>query len=228
MLCGAQVYSACALVEAGAGAGSAGAGAVRGATCACVLERTRVCVGGEAGLALLDLERAELSTRRAHAPVAALAYVPAEQVLVCIAGRARAVRLVPLRALDCADVDSLKVPETKGALALAAGALGAAGGGGAHGFAVLWKRQSAHVVHVFEITRTAARWCRVAELRAPAAVLSVQLCAGSLVLGYRGGFAAHCLPHPHPHPRRTPADQPAICQYLAPTRRVTGTVSAQY
>ncbi|KAI8433789.1 hypothetical protein MSG28_015760, partial [Choristoneura fumiferana] len=47
-----------------------------------------------------------------------------------------------------------------------------------------------------KITRTAARRCRIAELRAPGAVHSVQLARGRLLLGYRGGFAAHALPDP--------------------------------
>lgn len=64
------------------------------------------------------------------------------------------------------------------------------------------------MVNVYEITRTAARRRRVAELRAPGAVLSVQVSRGRLLLGYRGGFAAHRLPDP-----RYPAlDQPALCE----------------
>lgn len=70
-----QVYAACVLLDTTAAA------AVRNALCACVLERGRVCIGGEAGLALVDLERAELTPRRAHAPVATIAYVPHEQLL---------------------------------------------------------------------------------------------------------------------------------------------------
>ncbi|KAI8433786.1 hypothetical protein MSG28_015760, partial [Choristoneura fumiferana] len=41
-----------------------------------------------------------------------------------------------------------------------------------------------------KITRTAARRCRIAELRAPGAVHSVQLARGRLLLGYRGGPGA--------------------------------------
>lgn len=190
------VYSACVLLD------STAAAAVRGAQCACVLERARVCVGGEAGLALVDLERAELTPRRAHAPIAAIAYVPQEQLLVVIAGRGRHVRLVPIRALECAEVECVKLAESKGAISLAAGALSH----NAYGFAVLCKRQNAYVVNVYEITRTAARRQRVAELRACGAVHSVQLSGARLVLGYRGGFAAHALPDP----RRPQRDQPAL------------------
>nr|XP_037876079.1 serine/threonine-protein kinase Genghis Khan isoform X2 [Bombyx mori] len=187
------VYSACTVADSGAGA------ALRGALCACILERTRLCVGGEAGLVLLDLERGELVPKRGPAHVHSVVYVPNEQLLVTISGRGRHVRLVPIRALE-ADVDSVKLPETKGALTLAAGATRA----GACGFAVLCKKQNAYIVNVYEITRTAARCVRIAELRAPSAVYCVQLSAARLVLGYRGGFASHALPHP-----RRDADQPA-------------------
>uniref|UniRef100_A0A2A4JBZ4 non-specific serine/threonine protein kinase n=1 Tax=Heliothis virescens TaxID=7102 RepID=A0A2A4JBZ4_HELVI len=125
------VYSACVVLD------STAAATVRNALCACVLERSRICVGGEAGLALIDLERAEVTPRRAHAPVSTIAYVPHEQLLVVIAGRGRHVRLVPIRALECAEVECVKLAESKGALALAAGPLSHA----AHGFAVLCKRQ---------------------------------------------------------------------------------------
>ncbi|CAG4960610.1 unnamed protein product [Parnassius apollo] len=192
------VYSACVIADASAAL-------IRGATCACVLERSRLCVGGELGLALLDLERAELVPRRAHAPVARIRYVPHEQLLVVIAGRGRHVRLVPIRALECAEVESVKLSEAKGAVDLAVGELHAS----AYGFAVVCKRQSTWVVYVYEITRTAARRCRVAELRAPGAVLSVQLSRSRLLLGYRGGFAAHALPEPRRAGQHA-ADQPAI------------------
>ncbi|KPJ13807.1 Serine/threonine-protein kinase Genghis Khan [Papilio machaon] len=188
------VYSACVL-------GDASGALVRGAACACVLERGRVCVGGEPGLALIDLERAELVPRRAHAPVARMRYVPHEQLLVVIAGRGRHVRLVPIRALECPEVESVKLAEAKGAVDLAVGELSAS----TYGFAVVCKRQNSWVVYVYEITRTAARRRRVAELRAPGAVLSVQLSRARLVLGYRGGFAAHALPEP-----RRAQDQPAV------------------
>nr|XP_049707642.1 serine/threonine-protein kinase Genghis Khan isoform X3 [Helicoverpa armigera] len=190
------VYSACVVLD------STAAATVRNALCACVLERSRICVGGEAGLALIDLERGEVTPRRAHAPVSTIAYVPHEQLLVVIAGRGRHVRLVPIRALECAEVECVKLAESKGALALAAGPLSHA----AHGFAVLCKRQNAYVVNVYEITRTVARRVRVAELRAAGAVCSVQLCGARLLLGYRGGFAAHALPDP----RRATLDQPAV------------------
>ncbi|PZC73906.1 hypothetical protein B5X24_HaOG208674 [Helicoverpa armigera] len=69
------VYSACVVLD------STAAATVRNALCACVLERSRICVGGEAGLALIDLERGEVTPRRAHAPVSTIAYVPHEQLL---------------------------------------------------------------------------------------------------------------------------------------------------
>ncbi|CAH0697829.1 unnamed protein product [Spodoptera exigua] len=124
-----------------------------------------------------------------------------------IAGRGRHVRLVPIRALECAEVECIKLAESKGAISLTAGPLGH----GAHGFAVLCKKQNAYVVNVYEITRTAARRVRVAELRACGAVLSLQLAGARLLLGYRGGIAAHALPDP----RRPHHDQPAVCTYPA-------------
>ncbi|XP_063543530.1 serine/threonine-protein kinase Genghis Khan [Cydia strobilella] len=190
------VYSACVIVDSGAAA------ALRGAQCAVVLEGSRFCVGGDAGLALVDLERGEITPRRQHAPVAQAAYVPEEQLLVVIAGRGRHVRLVPVRALECSEVECVKLAESKGCVLLAAGQLKT----NTYGFAVVCKRQNAYIVNVYEITRTAARRCRIAELRAPGAVHSVQLVRGRLLLGYRGGFAAHALPDP----RRPSHDQPAV------------------
>lgn len=54
-----------------------------------------------------------------------------------IAGRGRHVRLVPVRALECADVECVKLPEAKGAADIACGELHA----GTYGFAVVCKRQ---------------------------------------------------------------------------------------
>lgn len=80
------------------------------------------------------------------------------------------------------------------------------------------RAQNSYTVSVYEITRTVARRARVAELRAPGAVLSVQLCGGRLLLGYRGGFVAHCLPDP-----RRAADQPALCEYIMSSLLLTYT-----
>ncbi|KOB75850.1 Uncharacterized protein OBRU01_06735 [Operophtera brumata] len=99
-------------------------------------------------------------------------------------------------------VECVKLAESKGALAICGGPLH----NNSHGFAVLCKKQNQYIVNVYEITRTAARRCRIAELRAPSAVHSVQLAGGKLILGYRGGFAAHALPDP----RRPNMDQPAL------------------
>lgn len=73
-----QVYAAASLA---AGGGSCSLGAVRGASCAAPLEGARLVLGGDFGLALLDLERAELVPRRQHAPVHTLRYVMEEQLL---------------------------------------------------------------------------------------------------------------------------------------------------
>ncbi|CAH0718425.1 unnamed protein product, partial [Brenthis ino] len=186
------VYSAVALADARTAL-------VRGATCACVVEGARVALGGELGLALLDLERAELVPRRAIAPVHRMRYVHREQLLVVIAGRGRHVRLVPIRALECAEAESVKLSEAKGAVDVAVGELHA----NAYGFAVVCKRQNSWVVLVYEITRTAARRQRVAELRAAAPVLSVQLLRGRLLLGYRGALVAHALDQQAAAPPRT-------------------------
>lgn len=64
---------------------STAAAVLRGALCACVLERSRVVIGGEGGLALLDLERGEITPRRAHAPVSSAVYIHKEQLLgMCV------------------------------------------------------------------------------------------------------------------------------------------------
>ncbi|XP_050679355.1 serine/threonine-protein kinase Genghis Khan [Leptidea sinapis] len=196
------VYSAAALVDSSSWAG------VRSVQCACVVERSRVCVGGDFGLALLDLERGEIVPRRAHAPVARLHYVPAEHLLVVIAGRGRYVRLVPIRALECPEVESVKLGDAKGAVDVAVGELSNT----AHGIAVVCKRQNLWVVLVYEITRTAARRYRVAELRATAPVLSVQLLKGRLILGYRGSLVSHTL--------RADVDRPGAISLVHPENHV--------
>lgn len=59
---------------------------------------------------------------------------------------------------------------------------------------------------VYEITRTAARRQRIAELRPAAPVLSVQLLRGRLLLGHRGAIVAHALRHDLQHA------QPPVCE----------------
>lgn len=179
-----SAYSARVLLDASVSS------SVRNALCACILEGSRVALGSDSGLTLLDLERGELTPRRQPAPVHKACYVPQEQLLVVIAGRGRHVRLVPVRALECAEVECVKLPEAKGACEIACGEIGPS----TYGFAVVCKRQNVYVVHVYEIARTMARRRRVAELRAPGAVTCVSLVGGQLLLGHRGGLAAHALP----------------------------------
>ncbi|KAG7295308.1 hypothetical protein JYU34_022313 [Plutella xylostella] len=163
---------------------------IRSLTSACVLDMGGVLTAGGGGLALLDAARREVTPRRAHAPHHAARRVPRDQLIVTIAGRGRYVRLVPLRALECADVECVKVRDSKGAIDICVGEISDR----AMGFACVCKRQNAYIVNVYEITRTAARRVRIAELRAPSAVLSIQLWRGALVLGHRGGFVMHQLP----------------------------------
>lgn len=56
---------------------------------------------------------------------------------VVIAGRGRHVRLVPIRALECPEAESVKLGEAKGAVDVAVGELHSS----AYGFAVVCKRQ---------------------------------------------------------------------------------------
>ncbi|CAG9116418.1 unnamed protein product [Plutella xylostella] len=176
-------------------------------TSACVLDMGGVLTAGGGGLALLDAARREVTPRRAHAPHHAARRVPRDQLIVTIAGRGRYVRLVPLRALECADVECVKVRDSKGAIDICVGEISDR----AMGFACVCKRQNAYIVNVYEITRTAARRVRIAELRAPSAVLSIQLWRGALVLGHRGGFVMHQLP---------PRDAPPIKMEIGIINRV--------
>lgn len=58
-----------------------------------------------------------------------------------IAGRGRNVRLVPIRALECPEAESVKLAEAKGAVDIAVGELNSS----SYGFAVVCKRQVNHI-----------------------------------------------------------------------------------
>lgn len=100
------------------------AGGVRGALAACSIDPDRLVLGGEDGLSCVDLERGEIT--RCTAPdskrIHLIEYLPEEQLMVVLSGKHRQVRLVPIRAVECPDVEWIKVPDTKGCVTLATGA----------------------------------------------------------------------------------------------------------
>ncbi|XP_077284001.1 serine/threonine-protein kinase gek [Arctopsyche grandis] len=171
------------------------AGGVRGASAACPVDADRLALGGEDGLSCVDLERGEIA--RCTAPdskrIHRIEYIPEEQLLVVLSGKHRQVRLVPIRALECADVEWIKIPETKGCVTLASGCLQAA----TFCLVVALKRQNASQIIVYEITRTRTRHRKLRELALPCAALTLQVMEGSLIVGYQGGFSKYSLTGEH-------------------------------
>ncbi len=131
--------------------------------------------------------------------------------MICLTGKQRQMRLVPVKALDQPETEWIKVADMKGCIVFATGVMRQAGpnhhgggtspgginmagsgqlGGGSYCLCVAVKRQ----VIIYEITRLKSRHRRLREVLLPAQAQSLDVFSeGRLCVGYQSGFTIYSL-----------------------------------
>lgn len=164
---------------------------IKNALSATPIDRDRLTVGTEDGLFCVDLERDEIGRVGEGKKIHQVEYLLEEQLIIVLAGRQRQMRLIPIRALDQADTEWIKVADTKGCIVFATGTMRPTPTSGqAHCLCVAVKRQ----VIIYEITRLKTRHARLREVLLPAQAQSLDVFSeGRLCVGYQSGFTIYSL-----------------------------------
>ncbi|XP_023323712.1 serine/threonine-protein kinase MRCK alpha, partial [Eurytemora carolleeae] len=89
---------------------------IKNALSACLIDQDRLVVGTEEGLYSVDLERDEICRVGEGKKLHQVEYLQEEQLIICLAGRQRQMRLVPIRALEHTETEWIKVADTKGCI----------------------------------------------------------------------------------------------------------------
>ncbi|XP_044731318.1 serine/threonine-protein kinase Genghis Khan isoform X2 [Chrysoperla carnea] len=173
-----------------------------------IIDSDRLVIGAEEGLFCVDLDHSEIAKVGESKKIYELWYIADEQLIVVVSGKQRHVRLVPVRALDGADVEWIKVAESKGCITLTAGPIMSRSPStqSLYCLCVATKKQNASQIIIYEITRTKSRHRRLREINFTTIVQSLQILSdGRLCVGYQTGFSVYSIlmeqnPMPLIHP----------------------------
>ncbi|CAH1263896.1 CDC42BPA [Branchiostoma lanceolatum] len=159
---------------------------IRTAMSAEILDPERLALGTEEGLFVLELTKDSIVKVGEGKKVFQIEAVAGEQVVVVISGKGRHVRLHPWVALDGSEVESIKIPETKGCTMFAMGAIRQ---GSTTCLCTAVKRH----VFVYELNRTKTRHKKIKDLTMPNNVQWMAVTNGRLCAGWQSGFALYSI-----------------------------------
>ncbi|OQR73867.1 serine/threonine-protein kinase Genghis Khan-like [Tropilaelaps mercedesae] len=162
---------------------------------AVIISKERVLLGTEEGLFCVDLDNDEICKVGYNKKIEQLEYLPEEQLILCISGKQRNLRLIPVAALDLKhSVDWIKVADTKGCVTFCTTRL-FHNHQSTHYFCVAVKKQ----VFIHQINRSKTRHGgrQIISLAAPVQCLDViadRLCVGCHSIFYLYSLEALCEP----------------------------------
>ncbi|XP_040604851.1 serine/threonine-protein kinase MRCK gamma isoform X4 [Mesocricetus auratus] len=155
--------------------------------CAAVIDQKRLALGTEEGLFVIHLHSNDIFQVGDCRRVQRLTVSSAAGLLVVLCGRGPSVRLFALAELENAEVSGVKIPESRGCQALAAGRILQAR---TPVLCVAVKRQ----VLCYQLGPGPGPWQRrIRELQVPAPVQSLGLLGDRLCVGAAGTFALYPL-----------------------------------
>ncbi|XP_078673567.1 serine/threonine-protein kinase MRCK alpha-like isoform X6 [Branchiostoma floridae x Branchiostoma belcheri] len=159
---------------------------IRTAMSAEILDPERIALGTEEGLYVVELTKDSIVKVGEGKKVFQIEAVAEEQVVVVISGKGRHVRLHPWVSLDGSEVESIKIPETKGCTMFAMGAIRQ---GSTTCLCTAVKRH----VFVYELNRTKTRHKKIKDLTMPNNVQWMAVTNGRLCAGWQSGFALYSI-----------------------------------
>ncbi|XP_050095559.1 serine/threonine-protein kinase MRCK beta isoform X1 [Anopheles aquasalis] len=167
--------------------------AIRSALSALIIDPERILLGTEDGLFCLDLDRSQIARIGESKKVYQLWYIAEEQLLVILCGKQRHLRLLPIRALETADVEWIKVAESKNCITACTGVI-ERGPQPVFCIVLALKRQNTSQIVVYVINRNRSRHHKMCEFTVAYPVQSLQVLSDMrLAVGHQSGFTAYCL-----------------------------------
>lgn len=166
---------------------------VRNALSALIIDPDRTLLGTEDGLFCMDLDRCEMARIGESKKIIQLWHIVEEQLFVILCGKQRHVRLLPIRALEAADVEWIKVAESKNCITACTGLIRRAPQN-VYCIVIALKRQNTSQIVVYEVNRNKSRHHKMCEFTVAYPVQSLQLLSDTrLAVGHQCGFTAYFL-----------------------------------
>uniref|UniRef100_A0A336K750 non-specific serine/threonine protein kinase n=1 Tax=Culicoides sonorensis TaxID=179676 RepID=A0A336K750_CULSO len=166
---------------------------VRNAMSALIIDPDRILLGTEDGLYCMELDRCEMARIGESKKIIQLWHIPEEQLFVILCGKQRHIRLLPIRALEAADVEWIKVAESKNCITACTGIIRRVPQN-IYCIVIALKRQNTSQIVVYEVNRNKSRHHKMCEFTVAYPVQSLQLLSDTrLAVGHQCGFTAYYL-----------------------------------
>jgi serine/threonine-protein kinase MRCK len=167
--------------------------------CSSILDHERLVVGTEEGLCVIELLRDNIVKIGERKSVYQIELIYDEQLCIAIAdynpdlrlsfagiGKQKHIRLTPMSALEGDNVESVKIPETKGCTTFCTGLVQQ---GTSTCLCVAIKR----TIMVYELNRTKFRHRKMKEIQCPGNVQYIEMMNERLCVGYPSSFAIYSV-----------------------------------
>ncbi|XP_046364774.1 serine/threonine-protein kinase MRCK alpha-like isoform X1 [Haliotis rufescens] len=153
-----------------------------------ILDSSRIVLGTEEGLYILDLKRDHLTRvgDRGDKKIFQLEIVPQEHSVIYIGGRQKHIKILHVSALEGKDCDSVKINETKGCQTFCTGLIRQ---GTVTCLCVAIKR----TIQVYEVNKTRVRYRKLKDIQVPGHVEFVDMMSERLCVGYPSTFAIYTV-----------------------------------
>lgn len=168
---------------------------IRNVLCGLIVDQDRVLLGTESdGLYCVELDRCEIVKIGESKKIYEIWFVNEEQLLIILCGKHRAIRLLPIRALEASDVEWIKVMDSKYCITACWGLIRRQPQNAFCFVLALKKPSGGSQIVVYEINRNKARHHKICEFTVPYHVQSLQILSDMrLAIGHQSGFTAYIL-----------------------------------
>ncbi|XP_075169358.1 serine/threonine-protein kinase gek isoform X2 [Haematobia irritans] len=167
---------------------------MRNALSALIVYPDQLLLGTDEGLYCINFEQYEIARIGDSKKILQIWYVEEEHILVLLCGKQRHIRLLPIRALECSDVEWIKVVDSKNCVAACTGIIKRVPAL-VYCFVVALKKPTNQTqIIVYEINRNRLRHQKMCEFTVAYTVQCVQILSDMrLVIGHQSGFTAYLL-----------------------------------
>lgn len=167
---------------------------MRNALSALIVYPDQLLLGTDEGLYCINFEQYEIARIGDSKKILQIWYIEEEHILVLLCGKQRHIRLLPIRALECSDVEWIKVVDSKNCVAACTGIIKRIPAL-VYCFVVALKKPTNQTqIIVYEINRNRLRHQKMCEFTVAYTVQCVQILSDMrLVIGHQSGFTAYLL-----------------------------------
>ncbi|KAL9917053.1 serine/threonine-protein kinase Genghis Khan isoform X1 [Glossina fuscipes] len=167
---------------------------MRNALSALIIYPDQLLLGTDDGLYCINFDQYEIARIGDSKKIIQIWYIEEEHIFVLLCGKQRHIRLLPIRALECSDVEWIKVVDSKNCVAACTGIIKRIPTV-VYCFVVALKRPTNQTqIIVYEINRNRLRHQKMCEFTVAYTVQCVQILSDMrLVIGHQSGFTAYLL-----------------------------------